>query len=57
MSKFAKLQAMIEKHGYSKESAGAISASVGRKKFGKKVMTKAAAEHKPAASVQKAMKK
>ncbi len=57
MSKFKKLQSMLEKQGHSAESAGAIAASAGRKKFGKKVMAKSAAEHKPAASVQKAMKK
>jgi len=44
---------MLESKGHSKESAGNIAASIGRKKFGSKVMAKAAAEHKPASSFKK----
>ena len=32
--RFEKLEGHIEKEGYSKESAGAIAASIGRKKYG-----------------------
>jgi hypothetical protein len=40
---FKKLQGQLEKQGHSKESAGAIAASIGRKKYGAKAM----ASHKP----------
>ena len=53
MSKFKKLQAMLEKQGHSKESAGAITAAAGRAKFGNKVMAEASRLHKPAASIKK----
>lgn len=53
MSAFKKLQMMLEKKGHSADSAGAIAATVGRNKYGKKVMATAAKEHKPAATVAK----
>ena len=43
---FNKLQGKIEGKGYSKEAAGAIAASVGRKKYGKKKFDTAAAKGK-----------
>jgi hypothetical protein len=43
---FSKLVAKIEAEGKSEESAKAIAASVGRKKYGKKKFQKAAAEGK-----------
>jgi len=39
---FNKVQGSIEKEGYSKNAAGAIAASIGRKKYGGKAMAKAA---------------
>lgn len=43
-SKFKKLQGKIErKEGYSKERAGAIAASIGRKKYGAAGMAKKSA--------------
>jgi len=41
--RFKKLAASIEKEGKSKESADAIAASIGRKKYGNKKMNKMAA--------------
>lgn len=38
MSAFKKFTNALQKKGYSKESAGAIAASAGRKKFGKTAM-------------------
>ena len=39
---FSKVQGSIEKEGYSKQAAGAITAAIGRKKYGKKAMASAA---------------
>lgn len=39
---FSKVEGSIEKEGYSKKAAGAITASIGRKKYGRKAMAKAA---------------
>lgn len=36
--RFAKMENALEENGYSKESAGAITASHGRKMYGKKKM-------------------
>lgn len=44
---FKKLEKKIEKSGKSVESAGAIAASIGRKKYGATAMKKAAATGKP----------
>lgn len=41
---FNKVQGSIQKEGYSKQAAGAIAASIGRKKYGPKAMAKAAAK-------------
>jgi len=38
--RFASFTSKLEKEGYSKESAGAIAASAGRKAHGKKQMAK-----------------
>lgn len=57
MSKFARLVEILKAKGLPASEAGGIAYNQGKKKFNKKVMTKAATEHKPAASVQKAMKK
>lgn len=55
MSKFEALKRRLDqKLGVT--NAGALAASIGRKKYGAKVMAKAAAEGKPAASVAKAKK-
>lgn len=56
MSKFEALKNKLAKQGYSSESAGNIAYSVGKKKYGKKVMSKAAHEHKPASEVKKGNK-
>ena len=37
--RFSSLEKKVEKEGYSKESAGAIAASAGRKKYGAKKMS------------------
>ncbi len=42
-SKFKQLSKKIQKEGHSKESADAIAASIGRKKYGKAWMAKKAA--------------
>lgn len=48
---FNKLTGQLEKKGYSEESAKAIAASIGRKKYGAKGMAKkAAAGRKKAAA-------
>ena len=39
---FKKLQGKLQNKGYSKKSAGAITASIGRKKYGASKMAKAA---------------
>jgi len=44
--RFAKMEGALEKKGYSKESAGAITASAGRKKLGNEKMSKLAATGK-----------
>jgi len=44
---FKALQGKLERSGHSKESAGAIAASIGAKKYGKAAMHKAAASHTP----------
>ncbi len=57
MSAFKKLQSKIEKkEGYSKEKAGAITAAIGRKKYGNSVMKKAAAKGVSAKSVMRKKK-
>ena len=43
---FGKLQKKIESQGKSPKAAGAIAASIGRKKYGKKKFNNAAAEGK-----------
>jgi len=43
---FDKLQSKLEAQGKSPKAAGAIAASIGRKKYGKKKFNKAAAEGK-----------
>jgi|TARA_R100001163_G_scaffold35096_1_gene27018 hypothetical protein len=43
---FDKLQKKLEAQGNSPKAAGAIAASIGRKKYGKKKFNKAAAEGK-----------
>ena len=43
---FNKLQSKIEAQGKSPEAAGAIAASIGRKKYGAKKFNKAAAQGK-----------
>lgn len=50
MSKFKKLKAMLERKGYKESSAGAIAAHIGRQKYGKEAMKKAAVAHKPASN-------
>jgi hypothetical protein len=40
--RFAKMEKAVEKEGYSKESAGAITAAAGRKKLGNEKMNKLA---------------
>jgi hypothetical protein len=44
--RFAKLEGKVEKEGYSKESAKAIAASIGRKKYGAEKMSALAAKGK-----------
>jgi hypothetical protein len=44
--RFAKLENSLEKEGKSEESAKAIAASIGRKKYGTKKMAKMAASGK-----------
>jgi len=44
--RFAKLEGKVEKEGYSKESAKAIAASVGRKKYGAEKMSEMAKKGK-----------
>lgn len=41
--RFKRMTQQIEKEGYSRESAKAIAAAVGRKKYGNKKMSKMAA--------------
>lgn len=41
---FSKVQSSIEKDGKSKKVAGAIAASIGRKKYGKKKFDSAASK-------------
>lgn len=48
--RFAKGKSALEKKGYSKERAGAIMASAGRKKYGAKAMKKWSAAGKKRAS-------
>ena len=42
--RFAKLKASLKKEGKSDKSAGAIAASIGRKKYGNKKMSEMAAK-------------
>ena len=44
--RFAKLEGKVEKEGYSKESAKAITASIGRKKLGNGRMSELARKGK-----------
>lgn len=44
--RFAALERKVEKEGYGKESAKAIAAAAGRKKYGNKKMQKMAAAGK-----------
>lgn len=53
---FKKMVKHIEGEGYNKDAAGAISASIAKKKYGKSAVQKAAAEHKPLKASQ-ALKK
>lgn len=46
MSKFNELSKKIQKQWHSKQSADAIAASIGRKKYGAEWMAKKAAEGK-----------
>ena len=55
MSAFKRLQSALQNRGYSKESAGAIAASQGRKKWGVKVMQAASKKHISAKSAAKEM--
>jgi hypothetical protein len=57
MHPFKKLQGMLQGKGYSKESAGAIAYSAGKKKFGNQTMKTAAKEHVTAQSVANRKKK
>lgn len=57
MHPFKKLQALLQSKGYSKNSAGAIAAVQGRKRYGNKTMATAAKEHVTAESVAKRKKK
>lgn len=50
---FDKLKKKIEKSGKSGASAGAIAASIGRKKYGKEKMAEAAKKGKPLKERQK----
>lgn len=52
MSKFSKLSSIIAKNP-KVSNPDAVAAAIGRKKYGNKVMAKAAAEHKPASSFKK----
>ena len=56
MSRFSKLQGSLEKKGYSKNAAGAIAYSAGKKKYGKEGMSKLRAGAK-ASSVKPLKKK
>ncbi len=47
---FKKFSSSLQKKGYSKKSANAIAASVGRKKYGKEGMAKKAAAGRRAAA-------
>ena len=49
---FGELQKKIEAHGTSANVAGAIAASIGRKKYGKKAFQKHAAEGKSMRNVK-----
>jgi len=51
MSKFAELKAKLSKRK-GVTSPGGLAYAIGERKFGKARMAKAAAEHKPAASVK-----
>ena len=55
-SKFDKMQSALEKKGYSEKASGAIAATIGREKYGKTVMAKAAAKGVSAASIAKKKK-
>lgn len=44
--RFAKLEEKLESQGKSEKSAGAIAASIGRKKYGVAKMSKMAAAHR-----------
>ena len=57
MHPFKKLQGMLQGKGYNKESAGAIAAAQGNKKFGKSTMQQASREHVTAQSVKNRKKK
>ena len=57
MHPFKKLQGMLQKKGYSKDSAGAIAANAGRKKYGNATMATASKEHVTAQSVANRKKK
>jgi len=51
--KFAKMEDALMAKGYSEESAGAITASAGRKKFGAKEFAKMAATGRKRAAKKK----
>jgi len=57
MSAFKRLQSALQNKGYSEESAGAIAASAGRRKYGAKIMRVAAKKHMSAQSVKNHEKK
>lgn len=48
--RFQKMEKALEKKGYSKESAGAITAAAGRKKYGKEKMQEMATAGKKRAA-------
>lgn len=57
MSKFKQFEGKLEDKGYSEDSAAKIAASVGNKKYGSKVMHKAAAKGISAEAMKRRMAK
>lgn len=51
--RFSKMESALESKGYSKQSAGAITAAAGRKKYGKAKFQKMAATGRRKASKNK----
>lgn len=57
MSKFKQLEGKLESKGYSADSSAKIAASVGDKKYGKKVMSKASHAGVSAETMKRRMQK